>query len=97
MFWDIPYSYTDRSKLIKLDRLEIGTIATIKVKVIKYNFPRIRKLPNKITCEDDKGKIDIVFFNSREGYIRKVLPINEWVIISGKVSYFKKKIPDYKS
>ncbi|MAV05935.1 MAG: ATP-dependent DNA helicase RecG, partial [Candidatus Pelagibacter sp.] len=70
LLWDMPYSYTDRSKSVKLDELQVGTIPTIKVRVIKYNFPRIRNLPNKITCEDEKGKIDIIFFNSREGYIR---------------------------
>ena len=40
------------------------------------NFPRIRNLPNKIICEDETGKIDIiVYFNSREGYLRKLFPI----------------------
>ena len=39
-----------------------------------------------------KVKIDIIFFNSREGYIRKVLPLDQWVIISGKVNFFKKNI-----
>ena len=96
---NLPYSETDRSKIYKLNQLEIGKIQTIKVQIKKLNFPRIRNLPNKITCEDDTGKIDIVYFNSREGYLRKLFPINEWVIISGKVSYFNKKYqitnPDY--
>ena len=61
-----------------LDQLEIGKITTIKVVVKKYNFPRIRNLPNKVICENDSGQIDIVFFNSREGYIRKILPINNF-------------------
>ena len=74
-----------------MDKLEIGKITTIKVKAIKYNFPRIRNLPNKVSCEDNKGKIDIIFFNSREGYIRKILPLNEIVIISGKINYYKNK------
>jgi len=91
LLWNLPQDFTDRSSLINLDILEIGKITTIKVKVIKYNFPRIRNLPNKVFCEDKKGKIDIVFFNSREGYIRKILPINSWVIISGKIAFFKKK------
>ena len=69
---NLPYSETDRSKLYKLNELEIGKIQTIKVKVIKLNFPRIRNLPNKIVCEDGTGKIDIVYFNSREGYLRKL-------------------------
>ncbi len=91
LLWNFPQGYTDRSNLVTLDRLEIGKISTIKVKVIKYNFPRIRNLPNRVICEDLKGKIDIVFFNSREGYIRKILPINSLVIISGKINFFKKK------
>ena len=88
---NLPYSETDRSKISKLDELEVGKIHSIKVLVKKLNFPRVRNLPNKIACEDEKGKIDIVYFNSREGYLRKIFPINKWVIISGKVNYFNKK------
>ena len=91
LLWNIPQDFTDRSNVQTLDKLEIGKITTVRVKVSKYNFPRIRNLPNKVICEDEKGKIDIIFFNSREGYIRKILPLNSLVIISGKINYFKKK------
>ena len=89
LLWQLPQGFIDRSDMRSLDNIEIGKITTIKVKVVKHNFPRIRNLPNKVTCEDDKGKIDIVFFNSREGYIRNVLPVNSVVIISGKVNFFR--------
>ena len=96
---NLPYSETDRSKIIRLDQLEVGKIQSIKVLVKKLNFPRIRNLPNKINCQDESGKIEIVYFNSREGYLRKLFPVNKWVIISGKVNYFNKKYqmtnPDY--
>ena len=96
---NLPYSETDRSRLYKLNELEIGKIQSIKVLVKKLNFPRIRNLPNKIICKDETGKIDIVYFNSREGYLRKLFPLNEWVIISGKINYFNKNYqmtnPDY--
>ncbi len=96
---NLPYSETDRSKLFKINELELGKIQSIKVLVKKLNFPRIRNLPNKIICEDETGKIDIVYFNSREGYLRKLFPVNEWVVISGKVNFFNKKYqitnPDY--
>ena len=72
---NLPYSETDRSKLSKLNELEIGKIQTIKVLVKKLNFPRIRNLPNKILCEDDTGVIDIIYFNSRailEKYFHKM-------------------------
>ena len=91
LLWSLPYAFTDRSEITTLDKLEVGKIFTIKVKVLKYNFPRIRNLPSKIFCKDDFGEIDLVFFNSREGYIRKILPINEWIAISGKVNFFRKK------
>ena len=96
---NLPYSETDRSKIFKLNELEVGKIQSIKVKVKKLSFPRIRNLPNKIVCEDETGKIDIVYFNSREGYLRKLFPLSEWVIVSGKVNYFNRKYqitnPDY--
>ena len=91
LLWNFPKSFVDRSNKQTLDKLEIGKITTIEIKPIKYNFPRIRNLPNKVICEDAKGKIDIIFFNSREGYIRKILPLNKLTIVSGKVNYFKKK------
>ena len=96
---NLPYSETDRSKITKLNELEIGKIQTIKVFVKKLNFPRIKNLPNKIICEDEVGQIEIVYFNSREGYLRKLFPRNSWLIISGKVGYFNNKYqmtnPDY--
>ena len=60
---NLPYSETDRSKIVKLNELEVGSICSVKAKVKKLNFPRIRNLPNKIICEDETGKIDIVYFN----------------------------------
>ena len=69
---NLPYSETDRSQLSKLSTIVTGRINTIKVLVKKLNFPRIRNLPNKIICEDETGKIEIVYFNSREGYLRKL-------------------------
>jgi len=91
LIWNFPQGHTDRSNMQNLNELEIGKITTIKVKVDKYNFPRIRNLPNKVICKDNNSKIDIVFFNSREGYIRKILPLGMTVIISGKINFYKKR------
>ena len=95
----LPYSETDRSKIYKLKDLEVGKIQTVRIQVKKLNFPRIRNLPNKISCQDETGKIEIVYFNSREGYLRKLFPLNEFVIVSGKINYFNNKYqitnPDY--
>ena len=91
LLWRLPKSYTDRSLSSKINELQIGNIHTIKVVPLKYNFPRVRNLPNRVNCEDETGKIDCVFFNSYEGYIRKILPLNEEVTVSGKISIFRNK------
>ena len=91
LLWQLPKSYTDRSLSSKINELQIRKIHTIKVIPVKYLFPRIRNLPNRVNCEDNTGKIDCIFFNSYEGYVRKILPLNEEITISGKISYFKNK------
>ena len=91
LLWRLPKSYTDRSKSTKIKDLKIGEIQTITVTPYKYNFPRIRNLPNRIYCKDNTGDLDCIFFNSYEGYIKKILPLNKEVTISGKVGQFKNK------
>jgi len=91
LLWNIPRDYTDRTNLVKINELHIGKIQTIRVTIIKYYFPRIKNLPKRVICEDNTGKIECVFFNSYDGYIKKVLPINSIVTISGKVGFYKNK------
>ncbi len=91
LIWTLPKDFVDRRNLAKINELKIGKIQTINVNVVKYNFPRIRNLPNTVICKDDTGEINCTFFNSFEGYIRKILPLNSNVTISGKINYFRKK------
>ena len=91
LLWSLPRDFIDRENLVKINELQIGKIQTIVIDVKKYIFPRVRNLPNRVLCEDDTGKLECVFFNSYEGYIKKILPINAKVTISGKIGYYKKK------
>ena len=91
LLWNLPRDYVDRSNVLKVNDLVIGKEQTLRVLIKKYNFPRIRNLPKRVMCEDETGKIDCVFFNSYEGYIKKILPLNHEVTISGKVNYFNKR------
>ena len=91
MLWKLPKSYTDRSLSVKIKDLKIGETQTVTVTPQKYNFPRVRKLPNRVLCNDETGEIDCVFFNSYEGYIKKILPIGKEITISGKIKYFRNK------
>ena len=89
LLWRLPKSYTDRTLVSKISDLQIGSTHTVKIFPLKYQFPRVRNLPNRVNCQDQTGKIDCIFFNSHEGYVRKILPLNEEVTISGKISNYK--------
>ena len=91
LLWHLPVSKIETAEDTEIEDLQIGKNYNIKVKPIKYNFPRIRNLPNKVICEKNGVKIDCVFFNSYEGYIRKLLPLNEDIIINGKANNFRNK------
>ena len=91
LLWKLPKSYTDRSHSVKIQNLKIGENQTITIIPQKYSFPRIRNLPNKVTCSDETGEIDCIFFNSYEGYVRKILPLGKEITVSGKIGFFRKK------
>ena len=91
LLWKLPKSYTDRSISVKIKNLKIGETQTVTLIPYKYNFPRIKNLPNRVNCKDETGQLDCVFFNSYEGYIKKILPLNKEITISGKINYFRNK------
>ena len=91
LLWKLPKSYTDRSLSSKIKDLRIGEVQTITIIPKKYSFPRVRNLPNRVLCVDESGEIDCIFFNSYEGYVRKILPIGKEITVSGKIGYFRNK------
>ena len=91
LLWKLPKTYTDRSLSSKIKDLRIGENHTVTITPQKYLFPRIKNLPNRVKCIDESGEIDCIFFNSYEGYVRKILPIGKEVTISGKIGYYKNK------
>jgi len=91
LLWKLPKSYIDRSQSSKIKDLRIGENQTLTIIPQKYSFPRIRNLPSRVICSDETGEIDCVFFNSYEGYIKKILPIGKEITVSGKIGRFRNK------
>ena len=91
LLWKLPRTFTDRSLSSKIRDLHIGENQTITIIPQKYYFPRIRNLPNKVLCTDDTGELDCIFFNSYEGYVKKILPLGKEITISGKINRFRNR------
>ena len=62
LLWKLPKSYIDRSISSKIKNLRIAENHTVTIIPKKYNFPRVRNLPNRVICFDDTGEMDCIFF-----------------------------------
>lgn len=89
LLWHLPTGLIDRSYRPNVADVEPGRIATVTVTVLMHRVPPSRKVPYKVICEDETGGIDLVFFNGREDWLKKQLPVDEKRVISGKIEFFQ--------
>ena len=92
LFWHLPSGLIDRRFAPRIADAPSGVIATITVDVLSHHPPPNRRLPYKITCEDETGRMSLVFFHARADYLNKILPEGETRVVSGKVERFNDEI-----
>ncbi|MEM9029200.1 MAG: ATP-dependent DNA helicase RecG [Pseudomonadota bacterium] len=101
LLWHTPHAVIDRRTEPTLAHAAPGTIATFQVRVLKHRAPPRgnRKAPYRVACEDDTGRIDLVFFHTERAFIQRQLPEGEVRYISGRVDAYGDKLqmihPDY--
>jgi ATP-dependent DNA helicase RecG len=101
LLWHTPTGVIDRRATPTVAAAVPGTIATLEVRVLKHKpAPRGNtRAPYKVTCEDDSGRIDLVFFHADHRFVERQLPVGSIRTISGRIeSYNDKKQmthPDY--
>ena len=101
LLWHTPTGVIDRRATPTVAAAVPGTIATLEVRVLKHRAsPRGNsRAPYKVACEDDSGRIDLVFFHVDHRFVERQLPVGSIRIVSGRIeSYNDKKQmthPDY--
>jgi ATP-dependent DNA helicase RecG len=101
LLWHLPTGVIDRRAEPTIATAQPGTIATLQVRVLKHRpSPRGNtKAPYKVLCEDDTGRLDLVFFHMERSFIERQLPEGETRFVSGRVEQFGEIIqmvhPDY--
>ncbi len=100
LLWHMPAGVIDRRAQPLLSQAVPGTIATVKVRVLKHRAPpRNSKAPYTVQTEDDTARLDIVFFHADPRYVERMLPIGEVRIVSGRIEQYGEKLqmmhPDY--
>ncbi|HEY8194602.1 MAG TPA: ATP-dependent DNA helicase RecG [Hyphomicrobium sp.] len=101
LLWHMPTGVIDRRAEPQLVSAVPGTIVTLQLRVLKHKPPPRgnNKAPYKITCEDDTGRIDLVFFRAERKFIEKQLPVGEIRFVSGRIERYGEALqmahPDY--
>lgn len=101
LLWHLPAGVIDRRAEPSVKDAAPGAILTLKVRVLKHKAPPRGniKAPYKVTCEDETGRIDLVFFRAERKFIEKQLPEGEVRYISGRAERYGETLqmphPDY--
>jgi ATP-dependent DNA helicase RecG len=97
LLWHTPTGVIDRRATPTIAAAVPGTIATLQVRVLRHRGPprRSSKAPYKVACEDDTGRIDLVFFHAEPKYVERQLPEGAMRFVSGRVEVYndRKQMP----
>ena len=93
LLWHLPSGLVDRRFAPKVGDAPPGKVATLTVEVLGHGPPPPgnRRVPYRVTCGDDTGKITLIFFHAKGDYLERLLPVGETRVISGKVELFDGK------
>ncbi|MCA0200777.1 MAG: ATP-dependent DNA helicase RecG [Proteobacteria bacterium] len=93
LLWHLPSGLIDRRFSPKVGDAPPGKIATLVVDVLAHapSPPRNKRIPYRITCGDETGRITLVFFHAQEDYLMRMLPTGEQRVVSGKIELFDGK------
>jgi ATP-dependent DNA helicase RecG len=101
LMWHTPAGVIDRRATPTIAAAVPGTIATLAVRVLRHRGPPHgnTKAPYKVGCEDETGRIDLVFFHADPRFIQRQLPEGSLRFVSGRIDAYndKKQMahPDY--
>ena len=101
LLWHLPTGYTDRRATSFIRDAQPGGLVTLEVTPIRHSLPprASARAPVRVVCEDDSGTLDVVFFHGDRNQIKRLLPLNEPCVLSGRVEKYGSRLqmthPDY--
>ncbi|MGK9050911.1 ATP-dependent DNA helicase RecG [Neorhizobium petrolearium] len=90
LLFHAPYSLIDRRNRPGIALAPQGAIVTIEGRVDRHQPPPRGKsnMPYRVFLHDDTGELALTFFHAKGNWLEKSLPIDEMVMVSGKVDWF---------
>jgi len=94
LLWHLPFAVVDRRHAPEVAKARAGEIATLTVTVDEHLVPRNPRQPYRVWCSDETGRLCLTYFNGREDYLKKLLPVGEVRVVSGKVDLYRARCRD---
>lgn len=90
LLFHAPHAIVDRRHQPGIANSPAGAIVTIKGRVDRHQPPPPGRasLPTRVFIQDETGELALTFFKVKGNWLEKSLPIDETVIVSGKVDWF---------
>jgi ATP-dependent DNA helicase RecG len=90
LLFHAPASLIDRRNRPGIALAPQGAIVTIEGRVDRHQPPPPGKsnMPYRVFLHDDTGELALTFFRAKGNWLEKALPIDETVMVSGKVDWF---------
>ena len=90
LLWHLPTGIIDRRYSPDLTEAKAARVVSLTLRIDKHIPPPVKnkRIPYRVNCSNSSGNVTIVYFHSKEDYLRKSLPIGETRIISGRLELF---------
>ena len=92
LLWHLPFALIDRRNAPEVANAKAGEIATLTVTVEEHLVPHNPRQPYRVWCSDETGRLCLTYFNGREDYLKKLLPVGETRVISGRVELYQGEV-----
>ena len=88
LLFHLPVAAIDRFRLRELSPAWVDRVVTVELRVVGYDGGGPRS-PMRVRAVDDDGNaIALIYFADRGGYAKKLLPIGERRLVSGKLERY---------
>jgi ATP-dependent DNA helicase RecG len=88
LLFTLPHSGVDRRFRETIRDVLPPSTVTVEVEVGLHAPPKTKGKPYRVTVQDAATSFQIVYFNAKSDYLRRLLPTGQRRIVSGKVELF---------
>ena len=90
--YHMPTHWIERKQADELDQSDVGQVIIIRLTPVEYKQSGPRG-PTRVQAIDEVGNyVSLIFFGRNSGWPKKLLPLNEMKIVSGKLEAYGQEL-----